>query len=60
MVRWCQAHREAGIVRATTVRPATEAVADGVKLVGVKFAEEWGFVLLPKGWVVERSFARAS
>lgn len=41
--------------------PAAAAAAEGVKLVVVKLEEaKRGFVLLPKRWVVERSFAWAS
>lgn len=45
----------------TGEQPAHEAAAHAVKLVVVKLAEaKRGFVLLPKRWVVERSFAWAS
>lgn len=41
--------------------PAAEAAAHGVKLLVVKLEEaKRGFVLLPRRWVVERSFAWAS
>ena len=40
---------------------AAEAASQGVKLVVVKLEEvKRGFVLLPRRWVVERSFAWAS
>ena len=39
-------------------QPAQDATAHGIELVVVKLAEaKKGFVLLPKRWVVERSFA---
>lgn len=45
----------------TGERPAAEAAARGIELVVVKLDEaKRGFVLLPRRWVVERSFAWAS
>jgi transposase len=45
----------------TGAAPAREAAEQGVRLVVVKLEEaKRGFVLLPKRWVVERSFAWAS
>jgi transposase len=42
-------------------QPAQDAEASGIQLVVVKLAEaKKGFVLLPKRWVVERSFAWAA
>ena len=42
----------------TSEKPATEAAAHGIELEVVKLAEaKRGFVLLPRRWVVERSFA---
>jgi transposase len=42
----------------TGEEPAAEAAAHGVHLLVVKLEEaKRGFVLLPKRWVVERSFA---
>jgi transposase len=42
-------------------RPAEEAEAHGIRLELVKHLEaKRGFVLLPRRWVVERDFARAS
>ena len=39
-------------------KPAAEAEAEGIKLEVIKLAEaKRGFVLLPRRWVVERSFA---
>jgi transposase len=39
-------------------QPAADAAAQGIELIVVKLAEaKKGFVLLPKRWVVERSFA---
>ena len=41
--------------------PAAAAAANGIRLVVVKLEEaKRGFVLLPRRWVVERSFAWAS
>lgn len=41
--------------------PAAQAAAHGVQLMVVKLEEaKRGFVLLPRRWVVERSFAWAS
>ena len=43
----------------TGEEPAAQAARQGTRLVVVKLAEaRKGFVLLPKRWVVERSFAR--
>ena len=45
----------------TGVEPAAQAAKHGVELIVVKLAEaKRGFVLLPRRWVVERSFAWAS
>jgi transposase len=45
----------------TGTRPAEDAAAQGITLEVVKLAEaKRGFVLLPRRWVVERSFAWAS
>jgi transposase len=45
----------------TGERPAEEAEAHGMRLEVVKHEEaKWGFVLLPRRWVVERDFAWAS
>ena len=45
----------------TGERPAAAAAAHGVKLEVVKLPEaKRGFVLLPRRWVVERSFAWAA
>lgn len=45
----------------TGAEPAAQAAAHGVELLVVKLEEaKRGFVLLPKRWVVERSFAWAS
>jgi len=45
----------------TGQEPATQAAAQGVRLFVVKLEEaKRGFVLLPRRWVVERSFAWAS
>jgi transposase len=45
----------------TGEEPAASAAAHGVRLIVVKLEEaKRGFVLLPKRWVVERSFAWAS
>jgi transposase len=45
----------------TGEKPAAEAAAHGVELIVVKLEEaKRGFVLLPRRWVVERSFAWAS
>jgi transposase len=45
----------------TGAEPAAQAAEHGVRLVVVKLAEaKRGFVLLPRRWVVERSFAWAS
>jgi transposase len=45
----------------TGTEPAAHAAAQGVRLVVVKLEEaKRGFVLLPRRWVVERSFAWAS
>lgn len=45
----------------TGEEPATKAAAQGIRLVVVKLEEaKRGFVLLPRRWVVERSFAWAS
>jgi transposase len=45
----------------TGEEPAAQAAAQGVRLVVVKLEEaKRGFVLLPRRWVVERSFAWAS
>ncbi len=45
----------------TGEQPAEDARASGIELVVVKLAEaKKGFVLLPKRWVVERSFAWAA
>lgn len=45
----------------TGEKPVAAAAAQGVRLVVVKLTEaKRGFVLLPKRWVVERSFAWAS
>lgn len=45
----------------TGAQPAAEANAHGIRLEVVKLAEaKRGFVLLPRRWVVERSFAWAS
>jgi transposase len=42
-------------------QPAEDAAAHGIELIVVKLAEaKKGFVLLPKRWVVERSFAWAA
>jgi transposase len=42
-------------------KPAEDAAAHGIELIVVKLAEaKKGFVLLPKRWVVERSFAWAA
>jgi transposase len=42
----------------TGEEPANEAAAQGIRLEVVKHAEaKRGFVLLPRRWVVERSFA---
>ncbi len=42
-------------------QPAEDAKASGIELIVVKLAEaKKGFVLLPKRWVVERSFAWAA
>ena len=42
----------------TGEQPAQDAAAHGIELIVVKLAEaKKGFVLLPKRWVVERSFA---
>ena len=42
----------------TGERPATDAAAHGIQLEVVKLADaKRGFVLLPRRWVVERSFA---
>jgi transposase len=44
----------------TGEQPAQDAAAHGIELIVVKLAEaKKGFVLLPKRWVVERSFAWA-
>ena len=41
--------------------PAQQAAAEGIELVVVKLQEaKRGFILLPKRWVVERSFAWAA
>lgn len=41
-------------------QPAADAAAHGIELIVVKLAEaKKGFVLLPKRWIVERSFAWA-
>ena len=45
----------------TGEEPAAQAAQHGVELIVVKLAEaKRGFVLLPRRWVVERSFAWAS
>ena len=45
----------------TGEEPAAQAARQGTRLVVVKLAEaRKGFVLLPKRWVVERSFAWAA
>jgi len=45
----------------TGKQPAADAAAQGIRLVVVKLEEaKRGFVLLPRRWVVERSFAWAS
>jgi transposase len=45
----------------TGEEPAAQAAEQGIRLVVVKLAEaKKGFVLLPKRWVVERSFAWAA
>jgi transposase len=45
----------------TGEQPAEDAKASGIELIVVKLAEaKKGFVLLPKRWVVERSFAWAA
>ena len=45
----------------TGAQPAAEAAAHGVRLEVVKLEEaKRGFVLLPRRWVVERSFAWAA
>lgn len=45
----------------TGQEPAAQAAKHGVELIVVKLAEaKRGFVLLPRRWVVERSFAWAS
>lgn len=45
----------------TGEEPAAQAAQQGIRLVVVKLAEaKKGFVLLPKRWVVERSFAWAA
>lgn len=45
----------------TGEQPAEDARASGIELIVVKLAEaKKGFVLLPKRWVVERSFAWAA
>lgn len=45
----------------TGEQPACQAAAQGIRLVVVKLAQaRKGFVLLPKRWVVERSFAWAT
>ena len=45
----------------TGQEPAAQAAEQGVRLVAVKLEEaKRGFVLLPRRWVVERSFASAS
>jgi transposase len=45
----------------TGAEPAAQAAKHGVELIVVKLAEaKRGFVLLPRRWVVERSFAWAS
>ena len=45
----------------TGARPATEAAAHGIRLEVVKLPDaKRGFVLLPRRWVVERSFAWAA
>ena len=45
----------------TGEQPAADAAAQGIRLVVVKLEEaKRGFVLLPRRWVVERSFAWAS
>ena len=41
-------------------RPAQEAAAHGLRLRVIKLPEAQGFVLLPRRWVVERSFAWAT
>jgi transposase len=45
-----------------TLQPAEQATKQGVRLIVVKLEEEKkrGFVLLPRRWVVERSFAWAA
>ena len=45
----------------TGAQPAAEAAAHGIQLEVVKLADaKRGFVLLPRRWVVERSFAWAA
>ena len=45
----------------TGEQPAADAAAHGIRLEVVKLAEaKRGFVLLPRRWVVERSFAWAA
>lgn len=55
------AERDRGSTRATRAKTPAAAAAHGVELAVVKLAEtEPGFVLPPRRWVVERSFARAA
>ncbi len=45
----------------TGEEPAAAAAEHGIPLAVVKLPEaKWGFVLLPRRWVVERDFARAA
>ena len=45
----------------TSADPAVDARQHGIELQVVKLPEaKWGFVLLPRRWVVERSFAWTS
>ena len=47
--------------RYTGARAANAAAAHGIRLEVIKLPEaKWGFVLLPRRWVVERSIAGAS